>query len=413
MSEQVRVEMEHDGAPIFVGTAYFHIGRGQTSTTFKYSDEYASSRWAYSIDPELPLSTAPFSVPSLPGAFADCAPDRWGRNLVAKEHRRLVSAGMVSDRRLTDIDYLLGVSDSTRQGALRFRRRADGPFLSDNSRVPKLLALPELQRAADGVTEGSAAAIKRLLDAGTGSLGGARPKASVADDAGRLQIAKFTRPTDEWDVIAWEGVALELARMAGIEVPKSRVLSIEDRSVLLLERFDRASDRRIGYISAMTAAGRRDGEAADYLDVVEAIEDHSRRWRQDCAELYRRVVFSAAVHNTDDHLRNHGFLRAEAGWQLSPAFDINIEPEPAVERQTAINGAVSADDEPEALLDFAPLCHLTAPAARMIIHEVVDAVAEWNSVAAGQGIGSTERDAVGAVIESQSEHLRAISTSTL
>lgn len=407
MSEQVRVEMTHDGRPVHVGTAYFHIGRGQISTTFKYSDEYASARWAYSIDPQLPLSTAPFSVAGLPGAFADCAPDRWGRNLVAKEHRRLVAEEAVSDRRLTDVDYLLGVSDCTRQGSLRFRRGPDGPLLSDNSRVPKLLALPELQHAADGVLEGSAGAVKRLLDAGTGSLGGARPKASVTDDEGALHIAKFTRPADEWDVIAWEGVALELARMAGIEVPRCRTLTIDGRSVLLLERFDRDAQQRIGYISAMTATGRRDGEAADYLDIIEAIEDHSRRWKRDCAELYRRVVFSVAVHNTDDHLRNHGFVRSEAGWQLSPAFDINTEPERAVERQTAINGVVSADDEAGALLDFASLCHLTAPAARTIIHEVVDAVANWNPLAAGRGIRRSERDAVGPVIETQSDRLRA------
>lgn len=406
MSEQIRVEMDHGGTAVFVGTAYFHIARGQISTTFKYSDEYARTRWAYSIDPELPLSTAPFSVPGLPGAFADCSPDRWGRNLVAKEHRRQVADGVVRDRRLTDIDFLLGVSDRTRQGALRFRRAAGEDFLSPTNRVPKLLSLPELQRAADGAAEGSGTAVKRLLDAGTGSLGGARPKASVADDEGRLLIAKFSRPGDDRDVIAWESLALELSRRAGIDTSESRLLSIDERSVLLLQRFDRTADRRIGYMSAMTATGRRDGEAGDYLDIVEAIEDHSRNWRSDCAELFRRVAFSVALHNTDDHLRNHGFIRADAGWQLSPAFDINPEPEPAVERQTAINGVVSAETEAEALLDFASLCHLTKPTAVSVLNEVVSAVEGWRSRAVERGIRRAEITEMGAVIDAQLARLR-------
>lgn len=401
MSEQIRVEMDHRGTSVFVGTAYFHVARGQISTTFKYSDEYTGARWAYSIDPELPLSTAPFSVPGLPGAFSDCAPDRWGRNLVAKEHRRQVAEGTVRDRRLTDIDFLLGVSDLTRQGALRFRRATGDHFLSPTSRVPKLLSLPELQRAADGAAGGSEVAVKRLLDAGTGSLGGARPKASVADDEGRLLIAKFSRPEEERDVIAWESTSLELARRAGIETSESQLLSIDQRPVLLLERFDRIADRRIGYMSAMTATGRRDGESGDYLDVVEAIEDHSRRWRVDCAELFRRVAFSVALHNTDDHLRNHGFIRSDAGWQLSPAFDINPEPEVAVERQTAINGVVAAEDEVDALLEFAALCHLAKPAAVSVLNEVVNAVAEWRSLAASHGIRRSEVTEMGAVIDVQ------------
>ncbi|SDT13827.1 serine/threonine-protein kinase HipA [Brevibacterium siliguriense] len=406
MSEQIRVETDYGGTAVFVGTAYFHIARGQISTTFKYSDEYAGARWAYSIDPELPLSTAPFNVPGLPGAFADCSPDRWGRNLVAKEHRRQVAEGIVRDRRLTDIDFLLGVSDRTRQGALRFRRTVDEDFLSPTSRVPKLLSLPELQRSADGAGEGSDQAVKRLLDAGTGSLGGARPKASVADDEGRLLIAKFSRPGDERDIIAWEGLTLDLARSAGIDTSESRLLRIDERSVLLLQRFDRTADRRVGYMSAMTATGRRDGEAGDYLDIVEAIEDHSRRWRSDCAELFRRVAFSVALHNTDDHLRNHGFIRSDAGWQLSPAFDINPEPEAAVERQTAINGVVSAEFEAEALLEFAALCHLSKPTAVSMLNEVVSAVEGWRAQAVERGIRRAEISEMGTVIDAQLVRLR-------
>ena len=271
-----------------------------------------------------------------------------------------------------------------------------------------LLSLPELQRAADGAPEGSGKAVKRLLDAGTGALGGTRPKASVADDEGRLLVAKFSRPDEERDVIAWESVTLELARRAGIDAAESRLLNIDERPVLLLERFDRVEDHRVGYMSAMTATGRRDGEAGDYLDVVEAIEDHSRRWRDDCAELFRLVAFSVAMHNTDDHLRDHGFIRSDAGWQLSPAFDINPEPGAAVERQTAINGVVAAENEAEALREFASLCHLAKPVAISVLTEVVDAVSGWKSLAARRGIGSSEIAEMGCVIDVQCARLQSV-----
>lgn len=407
MSEEVRVEIAHMDETVLVGTAYFHVARGRVSTTFKYSDSYLSVGWAYPIDPSLPLSTAPFSVPGLPGCFDDSAPDRWGRNLVAKQHRRLVADGAVRDRRLTDVDYLLGVSDETRQGALRFRRTSTGDFLGTGAHVPKLLSLSELQRAADDASEGSERAVRRLLEAGTGSLGGARPKASVRGDGDELMIAKFSRETDEWNVIGWEALTLHLAKSAGIEVPRHRLLSIDDRPVLLLHRFDREPSRRRGYISAMTASGRRDGEAADYLDVVEAIEDLSRRWRRDCESLFRRVVFSVAVHNSDDHLRNHGFVRAESGWELSPAFDMNPEPSLTTERQTAINGVIDPEDEASALLDFASLCHLTPRAAKAIMQEVTEVVGQWRDHAAAMPIAAKDLDHLGDSIDTQIRRLRA------
>jgi serine/threonine-protein kinase HipA len=408
MSEHVRVELDWRGRTVLVGDAYFHIARGQISTTFKYSDDYLETRWAFPIDPSLPLSTAPFNVAGMPGAFGDCAPDRWGRNLVTKQHRRLVTAGDVRDRRLTEVDYLLGVSDTTRQGALRFRRSASGDFLATGARIPKTVSLPELQQAADDAADGSGTAIKRLLEAGTGSLGGARPKASVSGDDGRLLIAKFSRPSDEWNVILWERVALELARLAGVTVPDTQLLRIEDRPVLLLDRFDRDGHQRVGYISAMTAADRHDGEAADYVDVIEAIEDTSRQWRRDCRELFRRIALSTAVHNTDDHLRNHGFLRTDAGWELSPAFDINPEPDIAVDRQTAINGVTEAEHEAEALLELAALCHLTDSESRVVLSEVVEAVEQWRTCAVSLSVPAAELESVGGVIDQQLDRIRAV-----
>ncbi|WP_166969859.1 type II toxin-antitoxin system HipA family toxin [Brevibacterium atlanticum] len=408
MSEQVHVEIDLDGRTALVGEAYFHVTRSQISTTFKYADEFLGSRQAYPISPELSLSVAPISVPGLPGAFSDSAPDRWGRNLVAKQHRRRVAQGDARDRRLTEVDYLLGVSDTTRQGALRFRRTSTTEYLRTGASVPRTVSLPELQHAADEATDGSGAAIKRLLDAGTGSLGGARPKASVAGDSGALMIAKFTRPSDDWSVILWERLALEIAQSSGVAVPHAQLVRIDARPVLLLDRFDRQSARRIGYMSAMTASERRDGEHADYVDIVEAIEDTSSRWRRDCRELFRRMALSSALHNTDDHLRNHGFLRSDAGWELSPAFDINPEPDLAVERQTAINGVTEAEHEAEALLEFAPLCHLTISEARTILSEVTEAVSRWEDRANALAVPSRELTFVGDAMNTQLSRLRAV-----
>jgi serine/threonine-protein kinase HipA len=413
MSEKVLVELDVNGRTILVGEAYFHVARTQISTTFKYSDEYLSSRSAYPIDPQLPLSAAPYSVPGLPGAFSDCAPDRWGRNLVAKQHRRLVAEGDGRDRRLTEVDYLLGVSDTTRQGALRFRRSSAGEYLSTGAHIPKTVSLPELQHAADEAADGSGAAIKRLLEAGTGSLGGARPKASVKGESGSLLIAKFTRPNDDWNVILWEKAALDLARLSGVAVPDTQLVRIDERPVLLLDRFDRQGAGRIGYISAMTAAQRHDGEQADYVDVVEAVEDTSSRWRRDLRELFLRTALSSALHNTDDHLRNHGFLRSDAGWELSPAFDINPEPDPAVERQTSINGAAEAEHEAEALLEIAPLCHLTLAEARDILSNVAEAVGRWQECAVALSIPAKEMRSVGDMIEQQIDRIRKAATPSL
>lgn len=390
MSDQARVYVDIQGQSVPAGTAFFHHGRGQVSTTFTYDTEYLKKRQAYDLDPALPLSPAPSTVSGLPGAFQDCSPDRWGRNLVQKEYRRLVQEGLARDRRLTDVDYLLGVSDQTRQGALRFKLSDDTDFVTAGSKVPKMISLPTLQRAADQVGDEDGPAIKTLLDAGTGSLGGARPKASVLGDEDHLMIAKFSHANDEWSVIAWEKTALELARRAKVETPASTLLQVGERPVLVLDRFDRTPDQRIGYMSAMTATRRGDREPGDYLDVIEASEDYSRNPRKDQEEIFRRIAVSVAIRNTDDHLRNHGFLRRDSGWEMSPVFDINPQPDLHVQRQTAINGATEAEHEAEALMELAPYCGLSATRAKEITAEVLEATSTWSPVARHYGVIESE-----------------------
>ena len=328
----------------------------------------------------------------LPGAFQDCSPDRWGRTLITKGRRGSALADGRTMEALTDVDFLVGVSDLTRQGALRFRAEHSGPFLGEGAEVPRLLDLPALLRAADAASrDDDFAAIKQLLAAGTGSLGGARPKASVRDGE-RLLIAKFPHPHDDWDVMAWEKTALDLADAAGIAVPPSQLVRIEGRSVLLLERFDRRALTRVPYLSAMTLLGAQDNDSHDYLEVAEALPEVSAATTADLNELWRRTAFSILVNNIDDHLRNHGFLHVKGGWRLSPAFDMNPHPDAATARQTGVAGAHHREEALGALLDSASAFDLTLASGQSVLAEVASAVSTWQQVAGRNGIGSKELD---------------------
>jgi serine/threonine-protein kinase HipA len=374
------------GDPLPVGDAFFTARAGKlVSSTFHYSTDYLASQVAFPIDPALGLFTGPQNVSGLPGALQDCSPDRWGRNLIVKRARAERSAVT-----LTDVDFLAGVSDVTRQGALRIRADARTEFLAPGAAVPKLIELPRLLRAADLASRyDDLAAIKALLDAGTGSLGGARPKAAVRDGS-RLFIAKFSHADDQWDVMAWEKTAIDLAAAAGIHVPPNRLTRIQNRAVLLLERFDRDGAGRVPYISAMTLLEAKDGDARDYTEVAEALADIGAQTTEDLRELWRRVAFSLLINNTDDHLRNHGFLRTGGGWRLSPAFDMNPNPDPTVSRQTGIGGSYDWAGGIESLLDYADTFRLERAEASQVLAEIADAVANWRNAAAANGILALE-----------------------
>ncbi|WP_235432254.1 type II toxin-antitoxin system HipA family toxin [Nostocoides japonicum] len=383
---------------MLVGRAYFATNPRGVSTTFRYDDAYLADRNAFALDPALPLFAGQHAVADgLPYSFTDCAPDRWGRNLM-RLHALDVAAGRTR-REVTDVDFLLGVSDHTRHGALRFTDPDSGPagpFLAGDPDVPKLLELPRLLHAAEQVdlSDGDdLSAVKELLEAGTGSLGGARPKASVRD-GDRLLIAKFASPRDAWDVIAWEKTALDLAERAGIEVPRRRLHRIHGKAVLLLDRFDR-TDRgaRIPYVSAMTLLTTRDGASdADYVDLAEALSEQGAiTVKADLVELWRRVAFSVAVHNTDDHLRNHGFLRGTAGWTPSPMFDVNPNPDVATQRLTGIGTAHARDEELDGLMSSAATFGLTDHRARLLLHDVAAATSEWRQTATRNGIDDREQ----------------------
>lgn len=390
---EVHVGVVVGNEELIAGRLWSHRGRGVESATFAYDAQYLTHPAAYELDPGLPLVAGPQQTPvgtSLFGAFADCAPDRWGRRLIAREERRRAREEGEHERSFGELDLLLGVRDDLRQGALRFRDPADGTALAPPpGGVPPLVELPRLLAAAERLErdEPDAEDLRLLLQGGS-SLGGARPKAHVRAADGRLAIAKFPSPSqDDWDVIRWEAVALELARRAGVHVASSTVEVIADRPVLIVARFDRVGEQRVAYVSAMTMLEARDGDQRSYLEIADVILRMSPRATADLHELWRRIAFSVAISNTDDHLRNHGFLRtSSAGWSLAPAFDINPDPR----RRGVLSTAIDFDD-PTASFDLlrsvAREFRLSADQAEAMLGEVSSAVGGWREAAVAFGIG--------------------------
>jgi serine/threonine-protein kinase HipA len=395
----VDVIVQIDSEDVAAGRLWSHRRRNVESMTFAYGEAYLARPDSYELDPLLPLMAGQQQTPAgraIFGAFSDCSPDRWGRRLVKRSEKERAEQEKETERSFGEIDYLLGVRDGMRQGALRFRLAETVGYLAgDDDGVPPLLDLPRLLGAVDRMERDAAGAEElRLLLRGGSSLGGARPKAHVLGPEGRALIAKFPSPLDEWDVIRWESVALTLARAAGIETAGADLHLVDGKPVLLLDRFDRAGSVRIGYVSAMTMLELSDGEeGGSYLDIADAIERSSPQVDRDLAQLWRRVAFSIAISNTDDHLRNHGFLRtSSSGWTLSPAFDLNPNPEPGPK---PLSTAIDFDDpiaSVDTLMGVAGEFRLSDQAARRVLGEVLDAVSGWRDVAGRTGLDAAEID---------------------
>ena len=392
-STRLRVSVDGEDGTVPAATAHVTERRGVVSTTLTYDPAWTAAPAAYALSPDLPLLETRHQVTGgLPGAFADSAPDRWGRNLIAKRLRTQAPPGQQAATTVREVDYLLGVADETRQGALRFAVDDAEPYLGTGSDVPRLVALPRLLRAADAVADDATddlAAVKELLAAGSGSLGGARPKASVRD-GDELLIAKFPHRSDAWDVMAWEKTALDLAAACGIDVPRSRLVGVGQRHVLLLDRFDRRGATRVGYISAMTLLQSSDGVPADYLELAEALAEHGSAVVADLAQLWRRIAFMLVINNVDDHLRNHGFLRSASGWTLSPAFDLNPDPDPGAARVTTVGFVDDAEGALEQLVANAAAFRLTRERAATVLDEVLRGTGSWREVARGHGVDEGE-----------------------
>ena len=321
------------------------------------------------------------------------------------ERRRAERQGK-TPRPLAEIDYLLMVDDEARQGALRFAGSEAGPFLAEHgpAKIPPLIELPRLLSAAEHVLAGTDADEDlRLLLAPGSSLGGARPKASVRDRDGQLAIAKFPSKGDEINAVLWEAVALTLAAKAGVTVPAWRLETVARKPVLLLRRFDRERGMRVPFLSAMSMLDAKDQETRSYLEFVDVLRQHGASPKQDMRALWRRIVFSILISNTDDHLRNHGFLYAgPAGWRLSPAYDLN--PTPTDIKPRILTTAIDLSDGTASLklaLEVAAYFELGRDEARKIAAEVGRATATWRREAKKLGLTAAEIDRMASSFEHQ------------
>lgn len=344
------------------------------------------------------------------GVFADASPDRWGRLLMRRRLEREQRAGQVGKSvRLHESDYLLGVHDAFRVGALRFRLDDAGEFLDNRHGVaaPPFVQLRELEAASLALErdeDNTAAAGDdwlRMLIAPGGSLGGARPKASVVDPDGHLWIAKFPSVRDEHDMGAWELVMHALARACGLSVPEGLARRFANpHHTFLVKRFDRtAAGRRLHFASAMTLTGRKDGDdastGASYLEIARVLIDHGAQTNADLRELWSRIVFNLLVSNTDDHLRNHGFILAPGkGWRLSAAFDMN----PAPGSQGLKLNISEADNAMDLDLarSVAPYFRVNAKAASEIIERNTAIVRQWPKIATSLGVRGREKERMAA-----------------
>ncbi len=373
------------------------------AASFGYDRGYLADPEAYPLDPALPLIPGVLQAPpgrETFGAFADSGPDAWGRSLV----RRAELARAGAQRPPGVVDVLTGVRDDLRQGALRYACGDAGPFLAaQHQPVPALTdpaGLAELARLLDVAARAERDAagyeeLELLVRAG-GSIGGWRPKVHAADAAGRPAIAKLPKVGwDAWDVMTWEKVAHDLARAAGISLPDSALVGVGDARVFVVTRFDRRGARRVGYASARTMLNAGAEDRGSYLEIAEVIAERSPAAAADLRELWRRVAFSVLISNTDDHLRNHGFLHAGGGsWALSPAFDLNPNPAPGPKHLSTAIDRTDTTASVDALMRVASDFGLDATAALDILADVTQAVAGWRDVAAARGLAEEDAGAM-------------------
>lgn len=395
------------GSPVHMGILSANSTRGKEIFSFQYDPAWLKSPHCMQLDPDLGLYAGNQYLRDEKhnfGMFLDSSPDRWGRLLMKRREAILARSSDRKERTLRESDFLLGVFDEHRMGALRFKTDPYGPFLDDNRNyaTPPWTSLRELEQASlrleeDHITDDPEYLhwLNMLITPGS-SLGGARPKASVLDNDGALWIAKFPSRHDHENTGAWEMVANQMAQASGIRVAEARIQRFNSRHhTYLTKRFDRsANGGRIHFASAMTLLGYTDGadynDGISYLELAEFIMRHGADVKADLHELFRRILFSIAVSNTDDHLRNHGFILTTSGWRLSPAYDINPNP-----YGTGLKLNISETDNAldfDLALEVAPYFRLEASEAKKIVDTIKHVVSGWRTFATKAAIPSSEQE---------------------
>lgn len=394
--------------PVYMGLLHAELLRGKEIFSFEYDPNWLQSGQAQLLDPDLQLYAGMQYLndqdKSNFGMFLDSSPDRWGRILMRRREAALARHDKRPEQNLFETDYLLGVYDAHRMGGLRFKLDKDGSFLNDNKEMasPPWTSIRELEQISlrleddDVVNDPEYMKWLNMLVAPGSSLGGARPKASVLDNENHLWIAKFPSKNDQSDIGGWEIVTYELAIASGVNMAEAQAKKFTSvNHTFLTKRFDRTKDgERIHFASAMTLLGHVDGEdhgeGVSYLELVDFITTKGGNVNEDLEQLWRRIVFSICVSNTDDHLRNHGFILTLGGWVLSPAYDIN-----PVETGTGLKLNISESDNTldlDLAIEVCPYFRLKEDRANEIIEEVKTAVRNWRTIATKHGISNAEQE---------------------
>ncbi|MCO6416182.1 type II toxin-antitoxin system HipA family toxin [Siccirubricoccus sp. KC 17139] len=404
---EIEVHAELAGRTHLVGILRVMARSGRNSATFIYDDGWRGVAGHFSLEPSMAVGRGVFAPDKGRDMFAsigDSAPDTWGRRLMQRMERKTAKRQNRAVRTLTEADYLLGVADVARLGALRFRRVGQDAFQSPlrENGVPPFIELPRLLSVTERVLRDEETDDDLLLLFAPGSsLGGARPKASVADKDGHLAIAKFPND-DDYSIETWEEVALRLAGKAGIRTAEHRLERVARKPVLVSRRFDRdAAGHRVPFLSAMSMVNLVGGGRGSYPELVDVLRTHGSDTDADAEELFRRMVFNILVSNVDDHLRNHGFLwTGETGWRLSPAYDLN--PVPVDVKAHILSTNISLDEGTcsiELARENAEYFGVSAARADEIVGEVAAATSQWRDVAASLRIKASEIDRMSTAFE--------------
>jgi len=394
----LEVWLDSDLAPACLVGTLAH-DRGQVR--FHYDRNWLGQARAFALDPDLSLDDQPFfPKPELGnfGVFLDSSPDRWGQTLMKRREALRAKDEKRTARTLYAWDFLIGVQDFTRQGALRFRLAGTEAFLDDEKMAaPPVTTLRELEAVAYQLSNRRIDDLDALrkwlavLVAPGASLGGARPKANFTEADGSLWIGKFPARDDDRDVGAWEYVVHGLATTAGIDVPPASLVRLNnDFHTFCIQRFDRVMGARRFYASAMTLLRKEHSEGSSYLELAQFLRSNGdgARAGADLEQLFRRVAFNVTVGNRDDHLRNHGFVLGTNGWQLAPAFDVN----PNIDKAEHVLNIDDADSRPslQTVLSTAPFYGLAADQALQVVEEVASAVDNWRDAARKAGIAAAD-----------------------
>lgn len=381
------------GPPCLVGT----LAHDRGQIRFHYERVWLRDARAFAFDPDLSLDEAPFfPKPELGnfGIFLDSSPDRWGQTLMKRREALQAKDEKRTPRTLYAWDFLIGVQDFTRQGALRFRLAGTEEFLgNEKMAAPPITTLRELEAVAYQLSSrriDDLDALRKWLSvlvAPGASLGGARPKANFTEADGSLWIGKFPARDDDRDVGAWELVAHSLALKAGVDVPAAKAVRLNNEfHTFCVQRFDRANGTRRFYASAMTLLRKEQSEGTSYLELAQFLrgKGDGAHADADLEQLFRRVAFNVAIGNRDDHLRNHGFVLGATGWRLAPAFDVN----PNIDKAEHVLNIDDADNRPslQTVLTTATFYGLTEERGKQIVEEVASAVDGWESLARQAGI---------------------------